>query len=219
MLVKDSVQCDAEHMVRDTTLFQEFDLSSESKPIFFFYTWNAPALTIGKIQRNREQLIKEAEALGLPCYLRPTGGRAVLHGGDICYTFIGAQSDTEFGGKLQESFRKVNEMVISLVNEIFNLEIEASALNTNELANALKIFNCFSTHVSNEGLFHGHKIVGAAQAMGSRSFIQQGSIQLNKVDVDLKYFQSYKTLGELIQEKYILSELSSILNERQSNII
>jgi lipoate-protein ligase A len=69
------------HMQRDSKLFLDFDSSKETQPIFFFYTWDKPAITIGKIQRNREALIKEAETLGIPCYLRPTGGRAVLHGG------------------------------------------------------------------------------------------------------------------------------------------
>ncbi len=207
------------HMQRDIELFANYDSSSETTPVFFFYTWDAPAITIGKIQRNREQLIDEAGALGIPCYLRPTGGRAVLHGGDICYTFIAAQSDPVYGGTLQESFKKVNEMVIALVNQVLMLNVQCSTLNANVHAipfsiepSALSMFNCFSTHVSNEGLFNGHKIIGAAQAMGSRSFIQQGSIQLNKIDVDLKHFQSHKTLSELTNTEYDLAELLEDLN-------
>ncbi len=227
-------------MQRDKELFASYDSSTETKPIFFFYTWNEPAITIGKIQRNREQLISEAETLGIPCYLRPTGGRAVLHGGDICYTFIGVQSDPEFGGTLQESFKKVNQTVIRLINA--QLSVIASQrswrgdpISALEIASSLEptasaawlaprhynadSFNCFSTYVSNEGLFNGHKIIGAAQAMGSRSFIQQGSIQLNKVDIHLDYFQSYKVLGELTQQQYNLGKLSRSLNIIQESVI
>lgn len=200
-------------MERDIELFREFDLSQMTKPIFFFYTWNAPTVTIGKIQRNREQLIKEAESLGVPCYLRPTGGRAVLHGGDICYTFIAAQSDPDYGGTLSESFRKVNQMVIGLFQSVIASELLSLTPNT-KYPTANTDYNCFSTHVSNEGLYQGHKIIGAAQAMGSRSFIQQGSIQLNKVDIELESLQSHKTLSELTGREYDLAEISLSLNKQ-----
>lgn len=210
-------------MARDTELFQTFDLSQKLEPIFFFYTWDKPAITIGKIQRGREALIQEAEALGIPCYLRPTGGRAVLHGGDICYTFIGAQTDPLYGGTMQESFKKVNQMVIGLVNEavsvitsersmFINHEIATSQPTVASRDDMISHINCFSSAVCNEGLFNGHKIIGAAQAMGSRSFIQQGSIQINKVETSLEYFQAQKTLSELIDLNLNLQSFCDNLN-------
>jgi len=208
-------------MKRDEELFQEFDLSQETKPIFFFYTWDELAISIGKIQRKRGELIKEAEALGIPCYLRPTGGRAVLHGSDICYTFIGTQNDNEFGGTMQESFKKVNLKIIELINVAINskkLLPSSSSLfvqsdSDKVVCNDSKI-NCFSSSVSNEGLINGQKILGAAQAMGSRSFIQQGSIQVNPVTSNLSYFKDTPNLTELINngEPWDLKELCSTLN-------
>jgi lipoate-protein ligase A len=205
-------------MQRDIELFQQFDLSQMLKPIFFFYTWDTPAITIGKIQRNRVKLIKEAEALGISCYLRPTGGRAVLHGGDICYTFIGAQSDPEFGGTLQESFKKVNERVIDLFNKTIEVNGQGSTVLATEISpftvhrSPFTDYNCFSTHVSNEGLVNGHKIIGAAQAMGSRSFIQQGSIQINTLNCKLPYFKESYSLSELVNNGESLNLIELCLN-------
>lgn len=215
-----SATSQSSHMQRDSKLFHDFDSSNETKPIFFFYTWDHPAITIGKIQRNREALIKEAEALGVPCYLRPTGGRAVLHGGDICYTFIGSQSDSHFGGTMQESFKKVNQMVLRLFQSSMQIQqgdcfapLAMTARPT--IQDRDQSFNCFSSHVCNEGLFKDHKILGAAQAMGSRSFIQQGSIQINTSKCGLSYFKNNKSLSELANngESYDLNVLCSTLND------
>ena len=207
------------HMQRDSKLFHDFDSSKETQPIFFFYTWDKPAITIGKIQRNRDALIKEAETLGIPCYLRPTGGRAVLHGVDICYTFIGAQSDRDFGGTMQESFKKVNQMVMKLVQSSIQIPqgdcFAPLAMTAGPTIQSRdQSFNCFSTAVCNEGLFLGHKIIGAAQAMGSRSFIQQGSILLNSTNSQLTYFKDSISLSELANNglDWNLDEFTQKLN-------
>lgn len=194
-------------MLRDAKLFADYDTSDEVKPILFFYTWDHVAITVGKIQRDKDKIIAAADALGIPCYLRPTGGRAVLHGGDICYTFIAPQSHLEFGGKLQDSFKKVNKYVIDLVNRVLDLQI---ATYSGERSTSLEI-NCFASTVCNEGILleqnQTHKIIGAAQALGTRAFIQQGSIQLNKVEFDLPFFRGSKTLGQITNREFDLEQI------------
>lgn len=221
------------NMERDLKLFADYNSSDEEKPIIFFYTWDKPAITIGKIQRNREELIARAATLGINCYLRPTGGRAVLHGGDICYTFIGTQSDPEFGGKLGDSFKKVNAMMIDLVSTVIRSEAAcpersvgkqssptlnlASCLSTAK--QSLEKTNCFSSTVCNEGLFNEHKIIGAAQAMGARAFIQQGSIQIKKINVGIPELENHKTLEELLNRNFDLKQLCMELNESVSSSV
>lgn len=203
-------------MERDRELFEEFDLSQKTQPILFFYTWDKPAITLGKAQRGRDELMAEAAELGIDCFVRPTGGKAVCHGGDICYTFIGAQSDPVYGGKLRESFKAVNEMVIRMVNEILTVrdsKLEARKEEASSLKPQTSSQNCFHHAVCNEGIYTDHKIVGAAQAMGQRAFIQQGSIQLNKPGFEFKSLQGNKTLSELTGENYNLAELTTRLNQ------
>lgn len=202
-------------MQRDIELFEEFDLSQKTESVFFFYTWDRPAITLGKAQRERQQIMTEAAELGMDCFLRPTGGKAVLHGGDICYTFIGAQTDAVYGGKLRESFKSVNQMVIRMVNETIQLEAGSQKL---EAASDLRPQtssqnNCFHHAVCNEGIYADHKIVGAAQAMGKRAFIQQGSIQLNKPSFELESLKANTSLAELRGQNYDLEKITEQLNQ------
>lgn len=197
-------------MQRDRDFFAIFDLSQKTEPILFFYTWDKPAITLGKAQREREQILAEASELGIDCFVRPTGGKAVCHGGDICYTFIGAQSDPVYGGKLRDSFKAVNEMVIAMVNEVLATSLRG-AQATRQSNAGISSANCFDHIVCNEGLFLDHKIVGAAQAMGKRAFIQQGSIQLNKLSCEMQSMTANVTLSELTGQQYDLEMICSKL--------
>ncbi|MDD9897853.1 MAG: hypothetical protein OXU45_02520 [Candidatus Melainabacteria bacterium] len=199
-------------MQRDLELFEEFDLSQKTEPIFFFYTWDRPAVTVGKAQRGREQIMAEATELGIDCFTRPTGGKAVLHGGDICYSFIGTQADPIYGGKLRDSFKAVNQMVIKMVNEVLGLSLSGANKAIGQLGLSP---NCFANAVCNEGIYADHKIVGAAQAMGKRAFIQQGSIQLNRIKYRLESLAKNLTLSDLSHEQYDLIQLAMELSSKR----
>jgi len=205
-------------MERDLELFQEFDNSNSSEVILFFYTWDSPAITLGKIQKQKPDVIQKASRLGLPYYVRPTGGRAVLHGGDICYTFIAPQSHKEFGGPLKLSFKKTNQFIKKIINQVLNYEILDATYNTPNPS-----YNCFSSTVTNEGIIYSenklHKIIGSAQAMARRSFIQQGSIQLNNLNIDSDFFIENKSLGQITGINYDLKNLSELLNEISSKYL
>ena len=209
---------DLDPMARDLQLFKEYDDSDLSEPILFFYTWNKPAITLGKIQKQKHEIIEEAERLGLHYYTRPTGGRAVLHGGDICYTFIAPQSHIEFGGSLKISFKKTNQFIKSIINQILDCEIIEAGFNTPNPS-----YNCFSSCVENESIIQIdnriHKIMGSAQAIAKRSFIQQGSIQLNKLKLDSDFFQENQTLGQITGIFYNLESLKNQFNKKAINTI
>ena len=206
-------QVDLDPMARDFKLLQEYDDSELPEPILFFYTWTKPAITLGKIQKQKHEIIEEANRLGLHYYTRPTGGRAVLHGGDICYTFIAPQSHEYFGGSLKISFKKTNHFIKSIINQILDFEIIEASFNTPNPS-----YNCFSSCVENEGIVLSknqfHKIMGSAQALARRSFIQQGSIQLNKLNIDSNFFQENKTLGQFTEKFYDLEKLKDDFNKK-----
>lgn len=196
-------------MQRDLNLLEnyacELEAKSNNKVICFFYTWQDLSITLGKIQRGQEQIIEEANKRQIPCFIRPTGGKAVLHSGDICYTFIASQEDPEFGGKLKESFCKVNKYITRLVNKVFDLG--------NNSSNSIELYksgilqqsissNCFQAKAPSEGVINinskDHKVIGAAQAMYKKAFIQQGSIQVNNIDIDWGLFNETYTISELL---------------------
>lgn len=217
-LINTKFQITQNPMERDLELFQEFDNSNSSEVILFFYTWETPAITLGKIQKQKPDVIQEASRLGLPYYVRPTGGRAVLHGGDICYTFIAPQSHKEFGGPLKLSFKRTNQIIKTIINKVFNCEILEATYNTPNPS-----YNCFSSTITNEGVIYTgnklHKIIGSAQALGKRSFIQQGSIQLNNLNLDSELFQASFSLSQITRSNYDLDLYADKLNMLTKNII
>jgi lipoate-protein ligase A len=87
--------------------------------IFFFYTWDKPSVSLGRSQRKRQDLIEECISVDIPVSIRPSGGKAVIHDGDICFTFIARQSHKHFGGNLQESYTKVLDYILKILNEHF----------------------------------------------------------------------------------------------------
>lgn len=196
-------------MARDTQLFAEYDSSLREDSVCFFYIWDYRAISIGKIQRNREALIAEARVKGIPIYLRPTGGRAVLHGADICYTFVGALN--RWGANLNESFGNVNSQIVKLINKKLKIR-----LSTNSNQSIAMNSNCFSSSVFGEaGIIHNGdfvKLLGAAQAMGRRSFIQQGSLQLNSNSCEIEGFTNQISLSSICGFQFDLDHIVDSLN-------
>ena len=74
-------------------------------PILRFFYFRRPTLTLGRLEARRLNL----EELPHPQEIRPTGGRAVLHGGeDLCYALAASVRDPLVGGDLLTSYRKVS---------------------------------------------------------------------------------------------------------------
>jgi lipoate-protein ligase A len=105
-------------MFRDLCLleFAEEHLNPDEF-IFFFYTWDKPSVSLGRSQRKRQDLINECVSADIPVSIRPSGGKAVIHDGDICFTFIARQSHKYFGGNLKESYTKVLDYILKILNE------------------------------------------------------------------------------------------------------
>jgi lipoate-protein ligase A len=199
-------------MARDTELLNYYDDSDLIEPILFFYTWSKPAITIGKIQKDKNIIIDEAHRLGLSYYTRPTGGRAVLHGWDICYTFIAPQNHSVFGGPLKQSFRTTNEYITKIVNETLNASIMSAEFNSPNPS-----LDCFSEIITGEGIIQtknfSNKIIGSAQALARRSFIQQGSIQINKPEIESENFSKINNFSEITGTVFDLEFTCQNLNQ------
>ncbi len=165
--------------------------------IFFFYTWDKPSVSLGRSQRKSHDLIHECVSADIPVSIRPSGGKAVIHHGDICFTFIARQSHKHFGGNLQESYTKVLDYILKILNEHFTQslgwegKIKASNYHKTTTESNKKTTkqaktdyqNCFSQALGSEGIIKyqgdSYKVLGSAQMMYASCFLQQGSILIN----------------------------------------
>jgi lipoate-protein ligase A len=70
----------------------ESHLQGRSPTTLRFYGWAPPAVSIGYAQRIDPQVVSDITSRGFSVVRRPTGGRAVLHQGDLTYSYVGSSS-------------------------------------------------------------------------------------------------------------------------------
>lgn len=83
---------DASHMPVDADLFEQVGCGA-ALPTIRCYTWEAPAVTIGRLQNMDSARAQFGDEL--PLYRRRTGGRAVRHGDDLTITVAAMHSVLE----------------------------------------------------------------------------------------------------------------------------
>jgi lipoate-protein ligase A len=155
-------------MAFDAELFERFQDGDE--PILRFFRFPHTTLTLGRVEARRLDL----STLPYPYEIRPTGGRAVLHGpGDLCYAVVAGTRDPLVGGTLLESYRKVSHLLASGINSLGrDVELTLERHRANEGP------HCFSAPSFGELMLRGKKVVGSAQARRGDIFLQQGVILL-----------------------------------------
>lgn len=168
-----------------------------------FYGWSPPAVSLGYAQRIDEKVVKAIVARGLNVVRRPTGGRAVLHQGDLTYSFVGSSSDSSERSSIDPSSDSTSNSKITseasrtrfatlpsgvadsylqichgLINGLTNLGLQAEIGRGKGGYNRFQ--DCFQSTTSADLQVNGLKIVGSAQLRRKHAVLQHGSILLNQ---------------------------------------
>lgn len=160
-------------MAVDRWLFEQH-LQGHSGPILRFYTWNPAAISLGYHQRQYpphwEQLTWAGHAIDL--VRRPTGGRAVLHQGDLTYAVI----VSGLPPNRRQSYQYICEFLIqgwrSLGIELFYGQTKRGYIHNP---------NCFGTATAADLVTEdGAKLIGSAQLRRGNTILQHGSIRLEQ---------------------------------------
>jgi lipoate---protein ligase len=163
----------------DRWLLQQHILGHIS-PTLRFYTWSQPTISLGYHQRHYPEHWRSLIWRERPIDLvkRPTGGRGVLHQGDLTYAFIGSG----FVGKRVEIYQQICQFLIDGWRSI-GTDIKYGTAGTGYIHNP----NCFGTATSADLVFaDGYKLIGSAQLIKSGAILQHGSMRL---DPDLELFE------------------------------
>jgi len=156
-------------MAYDQELFQGFQ--PDQPPILRFFFFERPTLTLGRLEARRMEIPK----LSYPHEIRPTGGRAVLHGdGDLCYSIVASVKDPLVGGGLLESYRKISGLLAYALRGL-----DRPVGLSDEKHAGLEADHCFSAPSYGELTLRGKKVAGGAQAREGELFLQQGVILLS----------------------------------------
>jgi len=144
----------------------------KSAPTLRFYQWHPPAVSLGYFQRNHGLDLAACRRLGLDVVRRPTGGRAVLHLGDLTYALIAGTSDG-----LPLSVAAVYERINQGLLVAFR-RLGINAVVESQPAESQQSEFCFLNRTVGAILYRGRKLVGSAQTWHGSSMLQHGSVIL-----------------------------------------
>ncbi|MBH8574836.1 lipoate--protein ligase family protein [Nostocaceae cyanobacterium CENA369] len=158
-------------MAIDRWLLEQY-LSGKHPPTLRFYTWSPPAISLGYHQRQYpeywQHLTWQSQKLDL--VRRPTGGRAVLHQGDLTYAVIASGLT---GSRLQV-YEKICEFLIQGWRSL-GVELQYGTAGRGYIHNP----NCFGTATGADLVTaDGYKLIGSAQLRSAGAILQHGSMRL-----------------------------------------
>jgi lipoate---protein ligase len=135
-----------------------------------FYSWSPAAISLGYHQKEIPDRWHDlAIAQGLDLVRRPSGGRAVLHKGDLTYAVI-----TSKHTQRRETYEYICEFLIRGFASL-GIELEYGQAGRGYIHNP----NCFATATSADLVTSDRrKLIGSAQLYRHNSVLQHGSIAI-----------------------------------------
>ncbi len=145
-------------------------LFTQERPAFRLYRWLRPTLSLGHHQRRWPEHWLELAAAGrIDLVRRPSGGRAVLHGGDLSYALVWP---TPPPSKV-EAYAQASRWLRLAFEQL------GQPLRPGGDQPSLRSANCFELATAAD-LVHadGSKRIGSAQLWRGGRLLQHGSIQM-----------------------------------------
>jgi lipoate---protein ligase len=141
-------------------------------PTLRFYTWSPAAISLGYHQQKWpdfwQNLTWQGQAVEL--VRRPTGGRAVLHQGDLTYAIVASG----LKGNRMQVYRTLCEFLIAGWRSL-GVDLHYGDAQRSYIHNP----NCFATATGADlVLDNGYKFIGSAQVCRTQAILQHGSMRL-----------------------------------------
>jgi lipoate-protein ligase A len=153
------------NMALDEALLQSTPLTG--RPVLRFYGWSRPAATFGYFQSVTE--IERLTPLR-PLIRRPTGGGLVPHAGDWTYSLVVPPGHPWFALRAAPSYRRLHQWLQAAWHQV-GLATDLAPTPRNGQG------QCFAGAQTDDLLWHGRKIAGAAQRRSKHGLLIQGSVQ------------------------------------------
>lgn len=150
--------------------------TGEAPPTLRFYRWDPPCLSLGRRQPVDEVNLARCRKDGVEVVRRPTGGRAILHMGELTYSVVFPETDPRAAGGVLETFRRFAEAFVQALRDLgipgiaFAPRLDPAARGDG--------FVCFEVPTDYELTVDGRKIMGSAQWRHRGVVLQHGSLPL-----------------------------------------
>ena len=158
-------------MAIDKWLLQQHHLGLHRSALRF-YTWSPPTISLGYHQHDWPQHWQQLTWQGTPVELvrRPTGGRAVLHQGDLSYAVV----TSGMTGRRLQVYQTICEFLIQGWRSL-GLELQYGLAGRGYIHNP----SCFGTATGADLILDdGAKFIGSAQLRRGGAILQHGSMRL-----------------------------------------
>jgi lipoate-protein ligase A len=144
-----------------------------SPPTLRFYGWERESVSLGSFQKITDLNLPFCNSNDIPVVRRPTGGRAILHGDELTYSFSSMNGGL-FPGGLLETYGQLGSALKAAL-EMLGADITMKTSRESG-QNLTKSPLCFRSTSYGELSFRGRKLIGSAQKRWKDGFLQQGSI-------------------------------------------
>ncbi len=174
-------------------------------PCLRFYTWKTPTLSLGYHQRQFPQVWNTLRWDGQPVELvrRPTGGRAVLHQGELTYALV----TSGLKGSRRAVYQQLCQFLIQGWQSL-DVALAFGGAGRGYIHNP----NCFGTATAADLVMDdGYKLIGSAQVYRDGCVLQHGSMRLRP---DSRLFKT------VFGEKILPPDLpQTVLSEQGKSLI
>jgi lipoate-protein ligase A len=175
-------------MAADLRLLDE--VGAGAMPALRLYRWDPPALSLGRFQAEADVDVDACVRHGVEIVRRPTGGRALLHGGDLTYAV--AMPLPDHAPSVDARYRM---LAAALIEGLSRVGVEASIACHEGPVGPV----CFTAQRGADLRVGGRKLCGSAQVQRGAALLQHGSILLRRLpfdETDLVHHESPATHAE-----------------------
>lgn len=180
-------------------------------PTVRVFSWAPPAVSTGHSQSiSRELDISACLRAGVGVVRRPTGGRAVLHAGELTYSVVGRAGEEPLGRTIMETYLAISR---ALLEGLALLGVRADLSQVGGAPGRVgggAAPPCFASAVRFEIVVGGRKLVGSAQRRTGNAVLQHGSLLIDGTHADI---------ADLLQiPEGRRAEVRRLLRERTTNL-
>ncbi len=175
----------ARNMALDEAILAEVE-AGRSPPTVRVYGWNPSCLSLGHSQDPATELdLPRVREMGHGLVLRATGGRAVLHAGELTYSVIAPANAAPWCASQSLSYAFISRAVAAaLADGGFGTALDRG-YPVEKPAAARAMTPCFSSTARSEVVWNGRKVVGSAQRRLRDCFLQHGSVLVSEAHRDI----------------------------------
>lgn len=169
----DSGPCDAAYNMALDEAIAISVRNGDAPQTLRLYDWEVPSVSLGSFQKISDIDLPYCERSNIPVVRRPTGGRGILHGDELTYSFS-AKNEGHFSNGLLKTYRNLSA---AFYDALQNMGLPVTIKTQREAGrNLTRSPLCFKSTSYGEISHDGKKLIGSAQKRWPDGFLQQGSI-------------------------------------------